>query len=304
MPDTPPAGQVSPLRDGGGRHALLMLYLAPFLAGTALADWLSIPVFASLFALADVARASPALPLGRRLLRSGLINTGIVTLVFLLGRSFVWTKLIPQAPIELWLTIGMAAIAALILRRLWANHRTAQFAAQSLASLTGGAVAEPQSRRAAISFELDLFAEVVETDGITEAALDDLTRALVKLDTEAAVQTALLARRNDGPQWRAALYTWLAHPFVTGQGLTGHQVADLFLQGMANRQMQLLAARAAMVWAEGHDFGADRAAVQATVSAHLAAPVPAATSGPLPLDPDPSTLRACLEQLDRTLRSA
>ena len=313
MPDIHAGSGPPPTPGTGNRagHALLMLYLAPFLSGAAGADIFSIPIFSAIFALAYVAQTSPALPLARRLIIAGSINLLIVTAVFALGRTLVWTGLIPQAPVELWLTLGMAAVAALLLRHLWANHRTARFAAQSLAALTGSAkaakgapdtspAAEPASRSHAIAFELDLYAEAAETDGITTGALDDLTRALVRMDAEAEVQSALIARWREGPHWQAAMYAWLAHPFVTGQGFTGPQVADLFLQGMADRTTQLLAARAAMVWAEGHDFGAERAAVRATVAAHLAD----GASAPLPPGADGPTLRACLEQLDRTLRSA
>lgn len=295
MPDTPPAGQVSPLRDGGGRHALLMLYLAPFLAGTALADWLSIPVFASLFALADVARASPALPLGRRLLRSGLINTGIVTLVFLLGRSFVWTKLIPQAPIELWLTIGMAAIAALILRRLWANHRTAQTAAATLAALTGRAASTAtESHGHAIQFELDHFADRVEALGLTQNVVEDLIRALVRLDAEAEVQATLLSCWREASLWQAALCVWLTDPMVSAKGISNEEAADLFFKGMSDPSLRLFSVRMAQVWAERWGFDAETAALKATVAAHLAAL--------LPNDAQTRYLRPSLEALDRTLR--
>lgn len=302
MPETPPGGPASPREspvpapgDGGTRHALLMLYLAPFLAGAARADWLSIPIFAALFALADVSRTSPALPLSRRLVQAGSVNLLIVTGVFLLGRGLVWSGLIPQAPVELWLTIGMAAVAALILRRIWANRRTARSAAATLSGLTGtGFAPDPVNRHAAVAFELDLFAEAVEARGLTDQALEDLKRALVRLDAEPQVLSVLLSRWRDDPMWQAALYIWLARPFVHPPGVSGPQMADLFLRGMSDKQMQIRAARMALVWAQTLDFGQETAAVRATVAAHLAAP--------LPLDANARTLRPVLEALDRTLR--
>ena len=288
---------VSPMKDGGTRHALLMLYLAPFLAGAARTDFLSIPIFAALFSMADVARSSPAIPFYRRLLVAGAINLLIVTAVFVMGRAVVWSGLIPQAPIELWLTLGMAAIAALILRRIWANHHTARFAADALAALTGTGVApQPENHSHALGFELDQYGETAEARGLTQSVLDDLTRALVKLDRPEQVQSALLARSREGPVWQAALYNWLAHPFVSGNAIGATQMADLFLQGMAETTLQTLAARMALVWAETHDFGPEKPAVQATVAAHLAAL--------LPNQSDPRYLRPCLEALDRTLRRA
>lgn len=295
MPDSRPGGGESPLRDGGGRHALLMLYLAPFLAGTALADWLSIPVFAGLFALADVARASPALPLARRLLRSGVINLGIVTVVFFLGRSIVWTGLIPQAPIELWLTIGMAAIAALILRRLWANHRTAQTAAAALASLTGRpASAATENQHHAIQFELDHYADRVDTHGLKDNIIEDLIRALVRLDAETEVQAALLSRWREAPMWQAALCVWLADPSVSARGIASEEAADLFFKGMSDPALRLYSVRMALIRADKAGFGPDTAALKATVAAHLAAL--------LPHDAQTRYLRPSLEALDRTLR--
>ena len=291
MRDPAPASRPKgdrPARDGGTRYALLLLYLAPALAGTAGGDWLSVPVFGGLFMLAGVARIGGAQPLATRLVQSAAINLLLVMGLFGLGRLAIWIEAIPMAPVDLWLTLGMAAVAALLLRRIWAWNFAAALGSGEPA-LTGAAMA-------AIDYLLDDFADHAEQRGLDPQALEGLVQRLAATGNQRAVLAALMARRNDGAVWLAALCFWLAHPLVTGIDLAGDQVAALFRAGMAagDATLSAIAARLAMVWAERGGFGSAARAMRADVAARLTHP-------PLPPESEARYLRPCLAALDREL---
>ena len=288
MPGDKPMGG-RPARDGGTRYALLLLYLAPVLAGTAGGDWLSVPVFGGLFMLAGVARIGGEQPLATRLVQSAAINLLLVMGLFGLGRLAIWIEAIPVAPVDLWLTLGMASVAALLLRRVW----TWNFA--SRASTADGPVV-PGAQLARIDYLLDSYADHAEQHGLDPLALEALVQRLSALGQQRAVLAALMARRNDGAVWLAALCFWLAHPLVTGIDLAGEQVAGLFRAGMAagDATLSTIAARLALVWAERGGFGPAARAMRADVAARLVQP-------PLPPEAEARYLRPCLAALDREL---
>ena len=288
MPGDKPLGG-RPARDGGTRYALLLLYLAPVLAGTAGGDWLSVPVFGGLFMLAGVARIGGDQPLATRLVQSAAINLLLVMGLFGLGHLAIWIEAIPMAPVDLWLTLGMAAVAALLLRRVW----TWNFASRASAA-DGPDV--PDAALAQIDYLLDSYADHAEQHGLDPLALEALVQRLAALGHQRAVLAALMARRNDGAVWLAALCFWLAHPLVTGIDLAGEQVAALFRAGMAAGDVTLsaIAARLALVWAERGGFGPAARAMRADVAARLVQP-------PLPPEAEARYLRPCLAALDREL---
>ena len=282
-PQKPGPGSV----DGATRYAWLILYLAPVLAGTAHADWLSVPVFAGLFLLAGVARIGGNQPLVTRLVQSAAINLLLVIGLFGFGRIAIWIEAIPMAPVDLWLTLGMAAVAALLLRRIWAIHFPAR---------GDLAPADPAAASTArIDHLLDRYADQAELRGLDPAKLELLVQDLAALGNQGAVLRALMARRNDGTVWLAALCFWLAHPLVAGIDIAGEQVAALFRSGMAagDATLSAIAARLAMVWAERGGFGSEARAMRIDVAARLAGPVPA--------EAEARYLRPCLAALDRSL---
>lgn len=290
MPNSQQGHSPKPV-DGATRYAWLILYLAPVLAGTAGADWLSVPVFGGLFMLAGVARISGNQPLVTRLVQSAAINLLLVIGLFGVGRIAIWIEAVPMAPVDLWLTLGMAAVAALLLRRIWAMH----FAAQ-----TQAAAADPAAvTLARIDHMLDRYADQAEVQGLDPAALEALVQDLAALGNQGAVLRALMARRNDGTVWLAALCFWLAHPLVAGIDIAGEQVAALFRSGMAagDATLSAIAARLAMVWAERGGFGTEARAMRADVAARLGA-------GTLPPETEARYLRPCLAALDRSLSQA
>lgn len=283
--DRPKAGRSA--MDGGTRYALLLLYLAPVLAGTAGGDWVSVPVFGGLFMLAGVARIGGAQPLITRLVQSASINLLLVTGLFGLGRLAIGIEAIPIAPVDLWLTLGMAAVTALLLRRVWARN----FSTRTVASAQ-----LPGTVTARIDYLLDTYADHAEQNGLDPQALETLVQRLSSIGHQRAVLAALMARRNDGAVWLAALCFWLAHPLVTGIDLAGDQVAALFRAGMAagDATLSAIAARLALVWAERGGFGTAAQAMRADVAARLAQP-------PLPPEDEARFLRPCLAALDREL---
>ena len=291
MPGDKPTGG-RPARDGGTRYALLLLYLAPVLAGTAGGDWLSVPVFGGLFMLAGVARIGGDQPLAARLVQSAAINLLLVMGLFGLGHLAIWIEAIPIAPVDLWLTLGMASVAALLLRRVW----TWNFANRPDLTdrITGPDL--PGAQLARIDYLLDSYADHAEQHGLDPLALEALVQRLSALGQQRAVLAALMARRNDGAVWLAALCFWLAHPLVTGIDLAGEQVAALFRAGMAagDATLSAIAARLALVWAERGGFGPAARAMRADVAARLVQP-------PLPPEAEARYLRPCLVALDREL---
>ena len=225
-----PAMATRPGRDGGTKYAYVLLYLAPLLAGTAGADWLSVPVFAGLFMVAGVARIGGSQPLATRLVQCAAINLLLVAGLFGLGHIAIWIEAVPVAPVDLWLTLGMAAVAALLLRRIFAWN----FAAPPGAALVAArAPTASASMLAEIDYLLDHYADHAEQHGIDPQALEALVHRLAAIGHQRAVFAALMARRNDGAVWLAALCFWLAHPLVAGIDIAGEQVAALFRAGMA-----------------------------------------------------------------------
>lgn len=291
MPGDKPPGRHT-VMDGGTRYALVMLYLAPVLAGTAGGDWLSVPVFAGLFMLAGVARIGGGQPLSTRLIQSSAVNLLLVTGLFSLGRLAVWIEAIPIAPVDLWLTLGMAAVAALLLRRIWAWN----FSALSARADGANGADVPSTQLARIDYLLDGYADHAEQHGLDPEALESLVQGLAAIGHQRAVLAALMARRNDGAVWLAALCFWLAHPLVTGIDLAGEQVASLFRAGMAagDATLSAIAARLALVWAERGGFGSAARAMRADVAARLAHPL-------APPEAEALYLRPCLAALDREL---
>lgn len=288
--------------DGATRYAKLFLFLAPFLAGTAMADWLSVPVFAGLFMMAGVARIGGASPLVTRLVQAAAINLLLVSAIFALGRAAVWIEALPMAPVDLWLTIGMAAVAALLLRRLWALHFPATDTGAGGAA-AGKAdpsrpLAPPVRLAAEIDHLLDRYADHAEAAGLDPDALEALVQDLAALGDQGAVLRALMARRNDGTVWLAALCFWLAHPLVVSIDIAGEQVAALFRSGIAagDATLSAIVARLAMVWAERGGFGAENRAMRADVAARLAEAAPSET--------ERRYLQPCLAALDRSLSKA
>lgn len=273
--------------DGATRFAWLLLYLAPVLAGTAGADWLSVPVFAGLFLLAGAARIGGNQPLVTRLVQSAAINLLLVIGLFGLGQGAIWIEAVPMAPVDLWLTLGMAAVAALLLRRIWAMH----FPQPGAAALANPA----RAVLASIDHLLDRYADHAELRGLDPEALEALVQDLAALGHQGAVLRALIARRNEGTVWLAALCFWLAHPLVAGMDIAGEQVAALFRSCMAagDATLSAIAARLAMVWAERGGFGTEARSMRTEVAARLAAP--------LSPEAEARYLRPCLAALDRSL---
>lgn len=273
--------------DGATRYAWLLLYLAPVLAGTAGTDWLALPVFSGLFMLAGVARIGGTQPLVTRLVQSAAINLLLVIALFGLGRVAIRIGAVPMAPVDLWLTLGMASVAALLLRRFWALHFSGRVAASS---------SDPAAATVTrVDHLLDRYADHAELRGLDPEALEALVQDLAALGNQGAVLRALMVRRNDGTVWLAALCFWLAHPLVAGIDIAGELVAALFRSGMAagDATLSAIAARLAMVWAERGGFGTEARAMRADVAARLAAPVsPEAVA---------RYLRPCLVALDRSL---
>jgi len=291
LPGAAPRGPRANL-DGATRYAFVLLYLAPLLAGTAMADWLSVPVFAGLFQLSGVARIGGSQPLVTRLVQSAAINLLLVVALFGLGRIAVWIEAVPMAPVDLWLTLGMASVAALLLRRIWALNFSLPPGQGSVAPAWPAPIA---ALAAEIDYMLDQYADRAELQGLDPTALEALVQRLSALGNQRAVLRALMARRNDGTVWLAALCFWLAHPLVAGIDLAGDQVAALFRAGMAagDATLSTIAARLAMVWAERGGFGTEARAMRADVAARLARP--------LAPEAEARYLRPCLAALDRTL---
>ena len=277
--------------DGATRFAWLLLYLAPVLAGTAGADWLALPVFAGLFMLAGVARIGGTQPLVTRLVQSAAINLLLVIGLFGLGRMAIRIGAVPMAPVDLWLTLGMASVAALLLRRIWALHFSVSGAVSGAVSLADPSV----TTLARIDHLLDRYADHAELRGLDPEALEALVQDLAAQGHQGAVLRALMSRRKEGTVWLAALCFWLAHPLVAGIDIAGEQVAALFRSGMAagDATLSAIVARLAMVWAERGGFGTEARAMRADVAARLAAPISP--------EAEARYLRPCLAALDRSL---
>lgn len=253
----PPDTRGSP-RTATARGALVILYFVPMLAGASGEDLVTVPVFAVLLALAVIHKVDTG-PRGlSTALLSGAACLIVVSVAFAAGRAIASTHVVPILNVPLVLLLGLASAAALILRPTPRERKIAEFAQQAIAAIRSqGPVPATGGDSTMIKFHLDRFAETTEAQGLSEAALDELSHDLAKLDDEAAIFSALAGRRNSNSFWRAALYAWLAHPFVTLHGIAPAEVGSLLMETLASDPigMQTRAARAAMVRAQAGGFG-------------------------------------------------